>query len=57
MEGRQIVPADLIAQAAANGYERGAHKAQDDTRHQEKHVKKTRRDQDTPLKRYIILEQ
>jgi hypothetical protein len=44
MKGRQITAADMIAQAAVNGSKRGAHKEQDETRHREKHVKKTRRD-------------
>jgi hypothetical protein len=44
MKGRQITAADLIAQAAANGYQRVAHKEQDETCLREKHVKKTRRD-------------
>jgi hypothetical protein len=54
MKGRQTTAADLIAQAAANGYKRGAHKEQDKTRHQGKHVKKTRKDQDTTLNRYVM---
>jgi hypothetical protein len=53
MKGRQMTATDLIAQAAANGYKRGAHKEQDETRHQEKHVEKTRKDQDATLKRYV----
>ncbi|MCJ1426427.1 hypothetical protein MMC29_004330 [Sticta canariensis] len=54
MKGRQITAAGLIAQAAANGYKRGAHKEQDKTVHREKHVKKTRKDQDATLNRYVI---
>jgi hypothetical protein len=44
MKGRQTTAADLIAQAAANGYKLGAHKEQDEIRRLEKHVKKTRID-------------
>lgn len=54
MKGRQMTTTDLIAQAAANGYKRGAHKEQDETRHRGKHVKKTRKDQDITLKRYVM---
>jgi hypothetical protein len=54
MKGGQITAADLTAQAAANGCKRGAHKEQDETCHREKHVKKTRRDQDATLKRYVM---
>jgi hypothetical protein len=54
MKGRQVTAAGLIAQAAANGYKRGAHKEQDKTLHREKHVKKTRRHQDATLKRYVM---
>jgi hypothetical protein len=54
MGSRQTTAADLIAQAAANGYKRGAHKEHDEIRHREKHVKKTKRDQDATLKRYVM---
>lgn len=54
MKGQRNIATDLIAQAAANGYKRGEHKEQDETRHREKHVQKTRRDQDVTLKRYIM---
>jgi hypothetical protein len=46
--------ADLVAQAEAKGYQRGAHKERDQIRHREKHVTKTKRDQDTTLKRYVL---
>ncbi|KAF7503418.1 hypothetical protein GJ744_003901 [Endocarpon pusillum] len=53
MKGRQRTATDLIAQAATNGYKRGAHKEQDEIRDREKHVEKTRINQDGTLRRYI----
>jgi hypothetical protein len=44
----------LYAQAKANGYQRGAHTDRDRVRHREKHVTKTKKDQDATLKRYIL---
>jgi hypothetical protein len=57
MKGRQVTAAGLIAQAAANGYKRGAHKEQDKIFHREKHVKKIRKDQYATLNRYVMLGQ
>jgi hypothetical protein len=54
MEVRKTTAADLIAQAAANGYKREAHKKHDKIRHREKHVKKTERDQDAIVKHYVM---
>ncbi|KAF7501990.1 hypothetical protein GJ744_001812 [Endocarpon pusillum] len=53
MKGRQRTATDLIAQAATNGYKRGAHKEQDKIRDREKHVEKIRINQDGILRRYI----
>jgi hypothetical protein len=54
MKDRKSTADDLIAQAAARGYRIGAHKEHDEIRHREKHEKKTRRDQDTTLGRYVV---
>lgn len=54
MGKRQANMADLVAQAEASGYKRGAHKERDQICHREKHVKKTKRDQDVTLNRYIL---
>jgi hypothetical protein len=45
---------DLIGQAAASDYRRGAHKEDDEIRHHEKYVKQTRSDQDAALRRYVM---
>jgi uncharacterized membrane-anchored protein len=54
MKDRKSTADNLIAQAAANGYRRGAYKEYDEIRHREKHVNKTKSDQDTMLRRYMI---
>lgn len=54
MTNRKPTADELIARAAANGYRRGAHREHDEIRHREKHVKKTKRDQDATLGRYVM---
>jgi hypothetical protein len=54
MKGRKSTADDLIAETAANGYRRGAHKEHDKIHHRERHVKKIRSDQDATLRRYIM---
>jgi hypothetical protein len=54
MKRRISIADELIAQAAVNGYKRGAYKEHDEIGHREKHVKKTRRDQDATLGRYVM---
>jgi hypothetical protein len=54
MKSRKSTTDELIAQAAANGYKRGAHKEDDEIRHREKHVKKMMRDQDATLRRCVM---
>lgn len=44
----------LLARAEANGYRRGAHKQNDQLCGREKHVSKTKKDQDRTLKRYVL---
>jgi hypothetical protein len=46
--------ANLVAHAAANSYKREAHKEHDEIRHCEKHVKRTKRDQDATSERYVM---
>jgi hypothetical protein len=54
MKKRQADVIDLMAQTETNDYKRGIHKERDQIRHREKHVKKTKRDQDAILKRYVL---
>jgi hypothetical protein len=54
MVKRRVTVAELVAQAEANRYKRGPHKERDTVRHREKHVKKTIKDQDATLKRYVL---
>jgi hypothetical protein len=55
--GKQQANVDeLLARARANGYKRGAHRAADKIRGRGKHVKKAIKDQDRPLKRYVLYE-
>lgn len=56
MGRREVTVAELVIQAEANHYKRVAHKEQDRVREREKHAKKTKRDQDTTLKRYVLYE-
>jgi hypothetical protein len=54
--GQQELTADelLLARAEANGYQRGAHREADEVRGREKHVSKTKKDQDGTLRRYVL---
>jgi hypothetical protein len=54
MGQRDVTADELLARAEANGYKRGAHKVADEVRGQEKHVKKTKKDQDRTLRRYVL---
>lgn len=42
------------ALAVANGYKRGEHREQDESRDQHKHGDKTKRDHDSALRRYVL---
>lgn len=48
------VDEQLLACAEANSYQRGAHRDTDQIRGREKHIKKTKRDQDRTLCRYVL---
>ncbi len=54
--GPQGLTADeaLQARAAANGYQTGAFKEADKVRNGEKHVTKTKKDEDATLRRYVL---
>lgn len=54
MGKRHATADDLLAQAEANGYRRGEHREEDEVRDRHKHVKKTKKDQDAALNRYIL---
>jgi len=44
----------LLAQAEANGYEKGKQKAQDKVRYRHRRVKKTKKDHDSTSDRYVL---
>ncbi|KAK7921759.1 hypothetical protein LTR80_012097 [Exophiala xenobiotica] len=44
----------LLAHAEANGYQRGAHREADEVCGRDKHVAKTKKNQDATLRRYIL---
>jgi len=46
----------LLARAEANGYQRGAHREADEVCGRDKHVSKTKKNQDATLRRYILKE-
>ena len=52
--GRAATVEELLVEAEANGYKRGAHAERDQVRHREKHVKKTKQDQDATLHHYVL---
>ena len=52
--GRRATAEELLAQAEAKGYKRGAYADCDQVRNREKHVKKTKKDQDRTLRRYVL---
>lgn len=52
--GRRATAEELHAQAEAKGYQRGSCRERDQVRHREKHVKKTIRDQEATLRRYVL---
>jgi hypothetical protein len=52
--GRRATVEELLAQAEAKGYKRGAHVECNQVRNREKHVKKTKDDQDRTLRRYVL---
>jgi hypothetical protein len=52
--GRRATAEELHAQAEAKGYQRGSCRERDQIRHREKHVKKTIRDQEVTLRRYVL---
>jgi len=53
MMGRRATAEELLAQAEAKGYKRGSCRERDRVKHRGKHVKKTIRDQDATLHRYV----
>jgi hypothetical protein len=54
MGKREVTVTELIAQAEANGYQRGAYKEKDMMCGLESHVGNTKRNQDATLKRYVL---
>ena len=46
----------LLARAKANGYQRAAHREADEVRDREKHVKKTKINQEGTLRRHVLYE-
>jgi hypothetical protein len=54
MVRRKATAEELEAQAESNGYKRGAHREEDSTRDNGKHNKKTKRNQNSVLDRYVV---
>lgn len=53
--GRRPATADeLLAQDAANGYQRGAHREVDETCGREKHIGKTKKNHEGTLRPYVL---
>ena len=46
----------FLARAEANGYQTGAHREDDEVCGREKHVTKTKKDQDRTLRCYVLQE-
>jgi hypothetical protein len=51
---RKATAEKLEARAESNGYKRGAHREKDSTRDNGKHNKKTKRNQNSVLDRYVL---
>jgi hypothetical protein len=54
MAKRKATAEELEARAESNGYERGAHREKDSTRDNGKYNKKTKRNQNSVLDRYVL---
>jgi hypothetical protein len=54
MAKRKATAEELEARAKSNGYKRGAHREKDSTRDNGKHNKKTKRNQNSVLDRYVL---
>ena len=52
MPRKEAMAEELLAQAKANGYERGAHWEKDSIRNANRYVKKTKKNQDCFLRLY-----
>jgi hypothetical protein len=53
MAKRKAMAEELRARAESNGYKRGAHREKDSTRDNGKYNKKTKRNQNSALDRYV----
>ena len=47
---------ELLSQARSKGYKRGAHREEDCKLDQSKHIEETKKDQDSALDRYVLLD-
>jgi hypothetical protein len=54
MAGKKATPDELKARAAANGYRRGAHREEDCRRDGNKHLDKTKKNQNITLGHYVM---
>jgi hypothetical protein len=54
MAKRKATAEEPKARAESNGYKRGAHREKDSTRDNRKHNKKTKRNQNSVLDRYVL---
>ena len=52
--GRQATADEPFARAETKGYKREAHAESDQDSNREKHVKKTKKDQERTLRRYVL---
>ncbi|MCJ1293742.1 hypothetical protein MMC34_005297 [Xylographa carneopallida] len=52
--GRKHDFEELLARAKTQGYQRGAHTAEDEVRDRHKHVQKVQKDQNAALDRYVL---
>jgi hypothetical protein len=54
MVSRGVPVTELVAQADSNGYKRGVHRERDMIHGREKHIAKTKRDQDATRTLYFV---
>jgi hypothetical protein len=54
MAKRKVTAEELLARAESNGYQRGAHREKDNARDGNRHIDKTKKDQNAALDLYVL---
>jgi hypothetical protein len=54
MNPQPLTADEVLLAAETNGYQKGVHRESDEVLGREKHIKKTKKNQDGTLRRYIL---